>query len=82
MDNWGGSVSQNIRADSTLDGRPQGRLAEPDGALAAGYEDYGRSGAVLEFVYLRLDLYREVFLDVDNCVVVIFAGKLLSLIHI
>ena len=74
----GESVSQNIRADGTLDRRSQSRLAEAYGALATGDQDNRRGGAVLEFVYLRLNLCGEVFLNVDDGVIVIVAGEALK----
>ncbi len=41
-------------------------------------QDDRRGGAVLEFVYLRLDLHGEVFLNVDDGVIVVLAGEALE----
>ena len=71
-----GSVAQYVGADSALDSGLERRLSDAYRAFPARNQNDSGGRAVLEFVYLALNIDGECFLDIDARVVVSVFGEL------
>ena len=69
------SVSQDIGAHSTLHRGAQGVQPQAQGAFPSRDQDDGRGGTILEFIDLVAQLSGEIFLDVEDGVVVMLPGE-------